>query len=107
MQKVAAMAAALAATLAQSAPAAEPPAGEALATRHGCVACHTVDKKVVGPSFKEIAAKYRADKGVSAKLAEKVKQGGKGVWGDLLMPPNTHVKDEDIKAMVAWILSLK
>ena len=107
MQKVAAIVTALAATLAQGAFAAEAPAGEALATRNGCLACHAVDKKVVGPGFKEVAAKYRADKGAAAKLAEKVKQGGKGVWGDMLMPPNTHVKDEDIKAIVAWILSLK
>jgi cytochrome c len=107
MQKFVASVALLAATLAQGAVAADPPAGQALATRNGCLACHTVDKKVVGPGFKEIAAKYRNDKGAAAKLEQKVKQGGKGVWGEMLMPPNTHVKDEDIKAMVAWILSLK
>ena len=108
MQKsVAAAVAVLAAALAHGAVAADPPAGEALATRNGCLACHTVDKKVIGPGFKEIAAKYRNDKGAAASLAQKVKQGGKGVWGDMLMPPNAHVKDEDIKAMVAWILSLK
>jgi cytochrome c len=108
MQKFAATAVAVFATvLAHGAVAADPPAGQALATRNGCLACHTVDKKVVGPGFKEIAAKYRNDKGAAAKLAQKVKEGGKGVWGEMLMPPNTHVKDEDIKAMVAWILSLK
>lgn len=108
MQKsVAAAVTVLAATFAHGAVAADPPAGEALATRNGCLACHTVDKKVVGPGFKEIAAKYRSDKGAAANLAQKVKQGGKGVWGDMLMPPNAHVKDEDIKVMVAWILSLK
>lgn len=108
MQKsVAAAVAVLAVVFAQGAMAADPPAGEALAARNGCLACHTVDKKVIGPGFKEIAAKYRSDKGAAANLTQKVKQGGKGVWGDMLMPPNTHVKDEDIKVMVAWILSLK
>lgn len=106
MQKlVATTVAVLATTLGQGALAAEP--GEALATRNGCLACHTVDKKVVGPGFKEIAAKYRNDKGAADNLTQKVKQGGKGVWGDILMPPNTHIKDEDIKAMVAWIMTLK
>jgi cytochrome c len=107
MRKLAAAAAVLATTLGPGAMAAEPSAGEALATRSGCLACHTVDKKVLGPGFKEIAAKYRSDKGAAAHLAQKVKQGGKGVWGEILMPPNTHIKDEDIKAMVAWILALK
>jgi cytochrome c len=107
MQKFLAGVAVLAAMFAHGAMAADPPAGEALATRNGCMACHTVDKKVVGPGFKDVAAKYRSDKGAAAKLAQKVKQGGKGVWGEMLMPPNTHVKNEDIKAMVAWILSLK
>ena len=108
MQKsLAAAVAVLAAVFAHGAMAADPPASEALATRNGCMVCHAVDKKVIGPGFKEIAAKYRNDKGVAANLAQKVKQGGKGVWGDMLMPPNTHVKDEDISAMVAWILSLK
>jgi cytochrome c len=100
-------AAVLAATFAQGAGAADAPAGEALASRNGCLACHTVDKKLIGPGFKEVAAKYRNDKGAAAKLVQKVKQGGKGVWGDMVMPPNAHVKDEDIKAMVAWILGLK
>ena len=108
MQKfVAAAAGILAATLAHGASAADAAAGEALAARNGCLACHTADKKIIGPSLKEVAAKYRGDKNAAANLVQKVKQGGKGVWGDILMPPNTHVKDEDIKAMVAWILTLK
>jgi cytochrome c len=79
---------------------------QALYNKSGCTVCHAVDKKVVGPSLKEIAAKYKGDKGAEAKLAEKVKKGGTGVWGQVPMPPNTAVKDEDIKTLVHWILSM-
>lgn len=96
-----------AATLASGAYAAGPSAGEALAKSSGCLACHTVDKKLVGPSYKQIADKYRNDKAAEASLVTKVKAGGKGVWGDIPMPPNAHVKDADIQAIVKWILSLK
>ena len=82
-------------------------ANEKLAQSSGCMTCHGVDKKVIGPGFKEIATKYRNDKGAEAALIKKVKAGGKGVWGEIPMPPNAHVKDEDIKTMVQWILSLK
>lgn len=87
--------------------AADPKAGEALTKSNGCVACHQMDKKVVGPGFKEIAAKYRGQKNAEADLIKKVKAGGKGVWGDMVMPPNAHVKDDDIKSIVQWILTLK
>jgi cytochrome c len=80
-------------------------ANEELAKKHGCVACHTVDKKLVGPSFKEVAAKYRGDKTAEAKLFDKVKNGGQGVWGQVPMPPNSQVPDADIRALVKWILS--
>lgn len=103
---VTALAAAAGLSVASIAFAADPK-GEALAKNSGCLACHTVDKKVVGPAYKEVAAKYRNDKAAEAKLIQKVKAGGKGVWGDVPMPPNTHVKDEDIKTMVQWILSIK
>lgn len=93
--------------LALSAQAADPKAGEALAKSSGCVACHQIDKKVIGPGFREVAAKYKNDKSAEANLIKKVKTGGKGVWGDMAMPPNTHVKDDDIKSIVQWILSLK
>jgi cytochrome c len=82
-------------------------ADEALASKNGCLACHAVDKKVVGPSYKEVAAKYRNDKGAEAKLVDKVKKGGMGVWGQVPMPPNAQVSDADVKALVKWILSLK
>lgn len=78
-----------------------------LATKNACTACHAVDKKVVGPSYKEVAAKYRGDKGAEAKLIDKVKKGGVGVWGQVPMPPNTTVKDEDVKTLVKWVLSIK
>ena len=100
-------AAAAAATLAAGAHAADAKAAEALAKSSGCLACHTVDKKLVGPSYKEIADRYRKDKAAEANLIQKVKAGGKGVWGDIPMPPNSHVKDADIKTMVQWILSIK
>ena len=82
-------------------------ANEKLAQASGCMTCHGIDKKVIGPSYKEVAAKYRADKGAEAALIQKVKAGGKGVWGETPMPPNAHVKDDDIKSIVQWILALK
>ena len=82
-------------------------ANEKLAQANGCMTCHTVDKKVIGPSYKEVAAKYSGNKGAEAELIKKVKAGGKGVWGEIPMPPNAHVKDEDIKTLVVWILSQK
>lgn len=82
-------------------------ASEELAKKHACLACHTVDKKMVGPSYKDVAAKYRNDKGAEAKLFEKVKKGGTGVWGQVPMPPNGAVPDADIKTLVKWILSQK
>jgi len=82
-------------------------ANEELAQKNACTACHAVDKKIVGPAYKEVAAKYRGDKTAEAKLIDKVKKGGVGVWGQVPMPPNTTVKDEDVKALVKWVLSLK
>ena len=82
-------------------------AAEALAKKDNCFVCHTLDTKLVGPSYKEVAAKYKGDKSAEAKLIEKVKKGGTGVWGQIPMPPNSpQVKDEDIKTIVHWILSL-
>jgi cytochrome c len=82
-------------------------ASDALAKKHNCFACHQVDKKVVGPSYKEVAAKYASDKGAQAKLVDKVKKGGVGVWGQVPMPPNAAVPDADAQALVKWILSQK
>ncbi len=82
-------------------------ASDALAKKHNCLACHQVDKKVVGPSYKEVAAKYAGDKAAQAKLVDKVKKGGAGVWGQIPMPPNNTVPDAEVQALVKWILSLK
>jgi cytochrome c len=84
----------------------DPKVAEALMTKSGCVACHAVDKKVIGPAYKDVAAKYKSDKDAATKLAAKVKAGGQGVWGPIPMPPNAQVADADIKTLVAWILTL-
>ena len=82
-------------------------ADQALAQKSGCMACHSVDKKVLGPAYKDVAAKYAGQKDAVDKLAVKVKKGGSGVWGPIPMPANSpQVKDEDIKKIVQWILSL-
>ena len=78
-----------------------------LAKSSGCMNCHTVDKKMVGPGFKDVAAKYKDDSGAAASLVGKVKNGTKGTWGPIPMPPNANVSDENTKALVTWILSLK
>ena len=82
-------------------------ANEELAKKHACFACHATEKKLVGPSYKDVAAKYRNDKQAEAKLVEKVKKGGTGVWGQVPMPPNAAVPDADIRTLVKWILSQK
>lgn len=85
-------------------------ADQALAQKSGCMACHGVDKKIVGPGYKEVAAKYKGDKGAEAKLTEKVIKGGVGAWGQVPMPAkggNAAVSDADIKTLVKWILSQK
>lgn len=82
-------------------------ASDALAKKHNCLACHTVDRKMVGPAYKDVAAKYRADKSADAKLFAKVKKGSQGVWGQVPMPPNPLIPDADLKALVKWILSQK
>ncbi len=82
-------------------------ASEELAKKNNCLACHKVEGKLVGPAYKEIAAKYKGDKTAEAKLIDKVKKGGMGVWGPIPMPPNAAVKDEDVKALVKWILAIK
>lgn len=80
----------------------------ALAQKSGCFACHAIDKKLIGPAWNDVAAKYRGKKDAEAKLITKVAKGGGGVWGSTPMPPNEpRVKEEDIHALVRFILSLK
>lgn len=88
---------------AATAPVASGPAE--VAQKSGCMACHGVANKIVGPGYAEVAAKYKGQGDVEAKLVAKVKDGGQGVWGSVPMPPNPQVKDEDLKTLVKWILS--
>jgi cytochrome c len=81
-------------------------AAEEMMKRDGCSACHSIEKKGIGPAYKDVAAKYKGDKEALARLSAKVKKGGSGVWGQTAMPPNYLVKDEDINQLVTWILTL-
>jgi len=76
-----------------------------LAKKSNCMSCHTVDKKLVGPSYKDVAAKYKGNADAVKTLSAKVKAGGKGAWGEVPMPPNANVKDADIETLVKWILA--
>jgi cytochrome c len=76
-----------------------------LATDKGCTACHAVDKKVIGPAYKDVAKKYKGDAKAAEMLAQKVVKGGQGVWGPIPMPPN-KVSDDEAKKLAAWILAL-
>ena len=78
-----------------------------LAQKKNCMACHAVDKKLVGPAYKEVAAKYAGQKDAADKLAQKVIKGGSGVWGPVPMPANAQVSDAEAKTLVAWVLSQK
>jgi len=80
-------------------------ADQALAQKNACMSCHGVDKKIVGPAFKEVAAKYKGDKAAPARLAKHVKEGTKDNWGAIPMPPNPQVKDEDLTKIIAWVLA--
>ena len=79
----------------------------ALATSKNCMACHAVDKKLVGPAYKDVAAKYAGQKDAVDKLAVKIMKGGSGVWGPVPMPANTQVTEAEAKQLAAWVLSLK
>ena len=82
-------------------------ADQALATAKNCMACHATDKKLVGPSYKEVAAKYEGQKDAAALLAEKIQKGGVGVWGQIPMPANPQVSAAEAKTLAAWVLSIK
>jgi len=82
-------------------------ADQALATSKNCMACHALDKKLVGPAYKDVAAKYASDKTAVDKLATKIQKGGAGVWGPIPMPANTQVNDAEAKKLAAWILTIK
>lgn len=78
-----------------------------LAKKSGCLACHALDKKLVGPAWNDVGKKYAGDASAAEQLAVKVKKGTKGTWGPVPMPPNATVKDADIKTLVEFVLSLK
>jgi cytochrome c len=82
-------------------------ASEQLAKEKNCLACHAVENKLVGPGYKEVAAKYKSDKTAEDKLASKIMKGGSGVWGQIPMPANPQVSAAEAKTLVKWILSLK
>jgi len=87
--------------------AAQASANQELAQKQGCMACHGVDKKILGPAYKDVAAKYKGNKEAEAKLIEKVKKGGSGVWGPMPMPANSpRVSDADVTTLVKWILAM-
>jgi cytochrome c len=81
-------------------------ADEAMAKAKNCMACHAVDKKLVGPAYKEVAGKYAGQADAVAMLADKIQKGGSGVWGPVPMPPNPQVNDDEAKALAEWVLSL-
>jgi cytochrome c len=102
MKSLIALLAAVSATLA--APAF---ANQELAQKKNCMACHAVDKKLVGPAYKDVAAKYAGQKDAADKLAEKIQKGGAGVWGPVPMPPNAQVSAAEAKQLAQWVLTLK
>jgi len=78
-----------------------------LAQKKNCLACHAIDKKLVGPAYKDVAKKYENDKDAPARLAKKVREGGVGVWGQIPMPANPQVNEAESLQLVKWVLSLK
>jgi len=78
-----------------------------LAKAKNCLACHATDKKLVGPAYKDIAAKYAQDKEAVTKLAKKIREGGSGVWGQIPMPPNPQVSADEAATLAKWVLTIK
>jgi cytochrome c len=82
-------------------------ANQELAQKKNCMACHALDKKLVGPAYKDVAAKYAGQKDAVDKLSAKVIKGGSGVWGQVPMPANAQVNEAEAKQLVQWILTIK
>ncbi len=78
-----------------------------MAQKKNCMACHATDKKVIGPAYKDVAAKYAGQKDAADKLAQKILKGGSGVWGAVPMPANPQVNEAEAKTLAAWVLSTK
>jgi cytochrome c len=81
-------------------------ADQALAQKSACMSCHQIEKKVVGPAYKDIAKKYKGDAKAEEHLVTVIKKGGKGVWGPVPMPPHPQVSDENAKKLAAWVLAM-
>ncbi len=77
-----------------------------LAKQKNCLACHASDKKLVGPAYREVAAKYKADKNAQGLLAKKIREGGVGAWGQIPMPANPQVNEQEAQALAKWVLSM-
>lgn len=107
LRRLAAVTTAATLAIVSAAAAAQTQGSLELARSKNCVACHSVDKKLIGPAFKDIAAKYAGDKTAADRLAKKVRSGGVGVWGQIPMPANPQVNDQEALALVNWILSIK
>jgi len=88
-----------------AAPVHAAPDMQALAEKSGCFSCHSVQNKIVGPAFADVAAKYKGDAEAPARLAKKVREGGKGTWGRIPMPPHPNLSEDDARQLVAWVLS--
>lgn len=78
---------------------------QALAEKSGCFSCHSMQTKVIGPAFVDVAAKYKGDADAPARLAQKVREGGKGTWGRIPMPPHPNLKEDEARQLVNWVLS--
>ena len=86
--------------------AADAAKAEALAKKHNCLQCHSADKKILGPSYKDVAQKYKGNKAAQAMLVKNVKAGSKGTWGQIPMPPNDKLSDAEAAMLVGWILAM-
>ncbi len=82
-------------------------AGKELANKNGCMSCHDIGTKVIGPSFIQVAEKYRGQKDAAQVLAQKVREGGKGNWGRVPMPPHPQIKDAELASLITWVLAQK
>ena len=78
---------------------------QSIANQNACMGCHAVDRKLVGPAYKDVAAKYKGDAGAEARLIKKVREGGMGNWGQIPMPANPKVSDADLKTVIEWVLA--
>ncbi|MHA6846325.1 c-type cytochrome [Ralstonia syzygii] len=78
---------------------------QTIANQNACLGCHAANRKLVGPSYQDVAAKYKGDAGAQAKLVKKVREGGLGVWGQIPMPANPKISDADLKTVIDWVLA--